>query len=45
MQAYVDVMVVTSKTKESHQLGLEELFTTISKYQLKLNLEENVFSK
>jgi len=43
VQVYKDDMVLTSKTKESNHLNLEELFTTINKYQLKLNLEKCVF--
>lgn len=43
MQAYVDDMVVTSKKKEQHVTDLEELFTTIAKYNLKLNPEKCVF--
>ena len=37
VQAYVDDMVVTSREKEQHVADLEELFTTIAKYGLKLN--------
>jgi len=36
-------MVVTSKQKEQHVADLEELFTTIAKYRLKLNPEKCVF--
>ena len=43
VQAYVDDMVVTSQQKEQHVANLEELFTTIAKYRLKLNLEKCVF--
>jgi len=43
VQAYVDDMVVTSQQKEQHVADLEELFTTIAKYRLKLNLEKCVF--
>jgi len=43
VQAYVDDMVVTSKEKDHHGADLEELFTTIAKYNLKLNLEKCVF--
>jgi len=37
VQAYVDDMVVTSSTAEAHAADLEELFTTINSYGLKLN--------
>jgi len=43
VQAYVDDMVVTSQEKDQHTTDLEELFTTITKYKLKLNLEKCVF--
>ena len=43
VQAYVDDMVVTSHSKEQHVVDLEELFTTIAMYRLKLNLEKFVF--
>ena len=43
VQAYVDDMVVTSQQKERHVVELEELFTTIAKYRLKLNPEKCVF--
>ena len=43
VQAYVDDMVVTSQQKEQHVADLEELFTTIAKYRLKLNPEKCVF--
>jgi len=43
VQAYVDDMVVTSQVKDQHAANLEELFTTISKYKLKLNPEKCVF--
>jgi len=43
VQAYVDDMVVTSQVKDQHVVDLEELFTTIAKYRLKLNLEKCVF--
>jgi len=43
VQAYVDDMVVTSKEKKQHVIDLEELFMTIGKYNLKLNLEKCVF--
>ena len=43
VQAYVDDMVVTSQQREQHVADLEELFTTIAKYQLKLNSEKCVF--
>ena len=43
MQAYVDDMVVTSTEQEQHVADLEELFVTIAKYNMKLNLEKCVF--
>jgi len=43
VQTYVDDMVVTSVEKEQHVVDLEELFATIAKYNLKLNLEKCVF--
>ena len=42
VQAYVDDMVVTSQVKDQHVADLEELFTTIAKYRLKLNPEKCV---
>jgi len=36
-------MVVISQQKEQHVANLEELFTTIAKYRLKLNREKCVF--
>jgi len=42
-QVYVDDMVVTSQQREQHVANLEELFTTIAKYLLKLNPEKCVF--
>ena len=43
VQAFVDDMVVTSQQREQHVADLEELFTTITKYKLKLNPEKCVF--
>ena len=43
VQAYVDDMVVTSREMEQHVTDLEELFTTIAKYRLKLNPEKCIF--
>ena len=43
MHAYVDDMVVTSQEKKHHAADLEELFTTIAKYGLKLNPEKCIF--
>ena len=43
VQTYVDDMVVTSQQREQHVEDLEELFTTIGKYRLKLNPEKCVF--
>ena len=42
VQVYVDDMVVTSQLREQHIADLEELFTTIAKYRLKLNPEREV---
>ena len=39
----MDDMVVTSREKEQHVTDLEELFTTIAKYRLKLNPEKCIF--
>jgi len=36
-------MVVTSQEKKHHATDLEELFTTIAKYRLKLNPEKCIF--
>jgi len=43
VQAYVDDMVVTSQQREQHVADLEELFTTIAKYRLKMNPKKCVF--
>jgi len=43
VQAYVDDMVVTSQQKEQHVADLEDLFSMIAKYRLKLNPEKCVF--
>jgi len=43
VHAYVDDMVVTSQERGRHVADLEELFATIAKYRLKLNLENCVF--
>ena len=43
VQAYVDDMVVTSQVKDQHVINLEELFTTITRYRLKLNPEKCVW--
>jgi len=43
VQAYVDDMVVTSLEKSRHVADLEELFVTIARYNLKLNLEKCIF--
>jgi len=40
---FVDDMVVTTQVKDQHVADLEELFTTIVKYRLKLNPEKCVF--
>ena len=44
VQAYVDDMVVTSLERSKHIADLEELFSTIAKYKLKLNPEKCIFS-
>jgi len=43
VQAYVDDMIVTSPEKSKHVADLEELFTTIAKFRLKLNPEKCIF--
>jgi len=43
VQAYVDDMVVTLEREDQHVADLEELFTTITKYNLKLNHDKCVF--
>ena len=43
VQAYVDDMVVTSPEKNKHVADLEELFTMIAKFRLKLNPEKCIF--
>ena len=43
VQAYVDDIVVTSQVKDQHVADLEELFTIIAKYRLKLNPKKCVF--
>jgi len=43
MQAYVDDMVVTSEEKNQHVADIEELFTTLAKYNLKLNPKKCMF--
>jgi len=42
VQAYVDDMVVTTPKKDQHVAYLEEVFSTLAKYDLKLN-PENVY--
>ena len=42
VQAYVDDVVVTSQERGRHPADLGELFATIAKYRLKLNLEKCV---
>jgi len=43
VKAYVDDMVVTFHKKDQHVADLEELFTTIAKYKLKLTPEKCIF--
>ena len=43
VQAYVDDMVMTSPEKSKRVADLEELFTTIAKFKLKLNPEKCMF--
>ena len=43
VQAYVEDMVVTSLGKSRHVTNLEELFTTIARYKLKLNPNKCIF--
>ena len=40
VQVYVDDMVVTSVEKDQHVADMEDLFTTIARYNLKLNPEK-----
>ena len=44
VQADVDDMVVTSPEKSKHVANLEELFTTIAKFRLKLNPEKCILA-
>jgi len=39
VQAYVNDIVVTLEEKDQHIVDLEELFTTIAKYNLNSNLQ------
>jgi len=43
VQAYVDDMIVMSEREYQHVTDLEELFATIARYNLKLNLDKCVF--
>jgi len=43
--AYVDDILIGSKDHETHQRDLEEIFQTLNKYGLKLNLEKCTFFK
>jgi len=43
IQAYVDDMVVTSEKEDQRVADLKELFATIARHNLKLNLEKYVF--
>jgi len=43
VQTYMDDMVITSQEKDQHIVNLEELFTIIAMYKLKLNPEKFVF--
>lgn len=43
VEAYVDDMVVKSRTEEDHLADLQELFDTLAKYSLKLNPEKCSF--
>jgi len=43
VQTYVDDMVDTSEEKDQHIADLEELFKTITKYNLKINPDKCVF--
>ena len=43
VQAYVDSLVITSERKDQYIVDLEELLTTIAKYNLKLNPDKCVF--
>jgi len=43
VQAYVDDMVITLEEKDKHIADLEELFSMIARYNLKLNPEKCLF--
>jgi len=43
VQAYVDDMVITSEKEDQHVADLKELFTTIARYNLRLNPNKCVF--
>jgi len=43
VQVYVDDMVVTLTQPSEHHVDLSELFFTINKYNLKLNLDKCLF--
>lgn len=43
MEAYVDDMVVKSRTEKDHLADLQELFDTLARYSLKLNPEKCSF--
>lgn len=43
MKVYVDDMITNSKIVDEHVKHLEEIFTLLRKYQMKLNLEKFIF--
>ena len=43
IQAYIEDMVVTSVKADQHVADMEKLFTTIARYNLKLNPDKCVF--
>ena len=43
MEVYVDDMLVKSKEAESHLDDLKEMFKTLRRYQIKLNLVKCAF--
>ena len=43
MKVYVDDMLVKSKEESAHMDNLQEMFTTLGQYQMKLNLSKCTF--
>ena len=44
MEVYVDDMLIKSKEEITHLDDLEEMFTTLRQYQMKLNPSKGTFS-